>query len=61
MLLAVIAPLTITSTVIENIGTLLEKSTGQAWAANAKVTFGHYAENYASTSAVLLGLHFRRT
>jgi hypothetical protein len=59
LILAVVAPLTITPYVVENIAGLLANSSGADWAAKARITFGRYAESYASTSAVLLGLQLR--
>jgi hypothetical protein len=61
VLLAVIAPLTITDRDIKDIGNLLEGSNldGTAWALQAQGSFIRYAESFASTSAVLLGIQLR--
>jgi hypothetical protein len=51
----VIAPLTITQHILNNIGTMVNLDSA-IWAEKAKDTFERHAESYASTSAVLLGL-----
>jgi len=59
--LAVMAPWTVTPTISNEIPGLLNSGNAESWTAAAKVVFGRYAESFASTSAVLLGLQLRGT
>jgi hypothetical protein len=60
LVLAVIAPFTITMDIENNIGTILNQIEPKIWVENAQAAFSRYAERYASTSAVLLGLEMTR-
>jgi hypothetical protein len=61
LILAVIAPFTITTHIRGNIGTILNGIEPKIWEENVLAAFSRYAETYASTSAVLLGLEMTRS
>lgn len=58
-LLAVVAPLTLTDAVKNNISTIVGVGDGTIWVTKAAESFNKYAETFASTTAVLLGLQLR--